>query len=220
MKVVGAAPNSLERIEKEVRDAATEVGAMIVPTFLRVEAPLAAAIEADQFAALIRFLKPRLVYMMPIAFAAEEDALSQLEDEGDEEWLLSLPEVAALIGKWRRYDDQMVRLTMAVVADGVMHGATEDMPWGEEFTAAVDALRPALARARDTDSAERQAMLKKRIAGKVADLVGDPRFSAGKAGHAKRLVLARSLFAGLDDAELEDLVTEAENAFWLKTGKS
>jgi hypothetical protein len=33
-------------------------------------------------------------------------------------------------------------------------------------------------------------------------------------------VLARSLFSDLDDDELEELVTEAEDAYWLKTGKS
>lgn len=133
---------------------------------------------------------------------------------------MSLREVDALIRKWRRYDSQTVRLNIAVVADGVLHGTTEDTPWGEQFSAEIDALLPAIALARDGVAIEERAKLKKRIAGKVADLVANPRFSAGKAGHAKRLVLARSLFAGLEDDELEDLVTEAENAYWLKTGKS
>ena len=111
-------------------------------------------------------------------------------------------------------------LSVAVVADGVVLTTTEDMPWGERFVEQVDALLPAIALARDGAAVEAREGLKRRIAGKVADLVADPRFSAGRAGHGKRLVLARSLFASLSDDELDELVTEAESAWWLKTGRS
>lgn len=54
----------------------------------------------------------------------------------------------------------------------------------------------------------------------MADLVADARFSVGKVGHAKRLVLARSLFPIWKTASSREFVTEAENAYWLQTGKS
>ena len=81
---------------------------------------------------------------------------------------------------------QFVRLNIAVVADGVMLGMTEHMPCEEEFNSDVDALLPAIVLARDDVAFEESVKLKKRIA--------DPRFSAGKVFHSKRLVLARSLF--------------------------
>ena len=220
MKLVGAVPTQLERLEAEVRAAAVEVGAVIVPTVLQVQSQPAAAVEADQLVTLIRRLRPRLVYMLAIAFEAEAFTLEHLEGEGDEDWLLSLPEVEGLIRRWRRYDGQAVALSVAVVADGVVLVTTEDMPWGERFVDEVDARLPAIAVARDGAAVEERARLKRRIAGKVADLIADHRFTAGRAGHGKRLVLARSLFAGLSDDELEELVTEAENAYWLKTGRS
>ena len=220
VRLIGAEPTRLEQLEAAVRAAAQEVAAEIVPAVLHVQSQPTAAIEAVQLVALIRHLRPRLVYMLPVEFEAKEFALEHLEGEGDEDWLMSLPEVGGLIRRWRRHDGQAVALSVAVVADGVVLVTTEDMPWGERFVDEVDALLPAIALARDGAAVEERARLKRRIAGKVADLIADHRFTAGRAGHGKRLVLARSLFAGLSDDELEELVTEAENAYWLKTGRS
>ena len=85
MKLVGAPPSSLEELETTIRKIATDVGAMIVPTVLRVEAPLVAFVEADAFAELIGFLRPRLIYMQSADFDVEEEVTAHFEGEAEEE---------------------------------------------------------------------------------------------------------------------------------------
>jgi len=200
MRVIGVEPEAVERIEAEVRRAAEEVGAMIIPTVLQVDAPLVAAVDAEKFPSLIRFLKPRLIYMSIVPFDAEEELVEQLDYDGNEDWLRPLPKADAFVRRWRRFDGQTCTVVLGLVAEGVLHGAVEHAFWAQSLPEAAQIVGNVLSEAEAKAQTSERDGLRKRIAGKVADLVADPRFSQGRVGRSKRVVLAKSLFLSLDVA--------------------
>ena len=84
----------LDRMTKEVHDAAEQCGSMILESILASEHLPAVAVDGETFPGLVRHLKPRLIYMVLAAFDAKEEVVFHSEeDELD-------PGLKKLAAKW------------------------------------------------------------------------------------------------------------------------
>gem|GEM_PF-2693045 len=207
----------LDQIAKLIRDAAADNGAMILEVVLSAENVPAVGLPADKFPALIRHLKPRLIYMVLTQFDAREAVESHFEVE---ELDGSLRKLAA---KWKSRDGQSAQLILGVIADGVLHGVIDTPDWFDEFEEEAEQLeldraerqRAAFDRLQEDERNQREDNEKKRLAPYVTKLVSDERFNAPKISAAKRLALAESMFPDLDKTSAKKAVDRAANELWL-----
>ncbi|MGD0633858.1 MAG: hypothetical protein ABSA13_06225 [Beijerinckiaceae bacterium] len=132
--------SALDQIVNEVRAAAKEIGALVIESALAGDRDTfpSASVEAADFPALIRHLRPRLVYLVSAEFDAGDDLLDAVEEE--DESLLELPAVKTVVSKWRARDGQTSRVALAVMSDGVIHDIVEDADWLAEFESEAEDL--------------------------------------------------------------------------------
>jgi hypothetical protein len=207
----------LDRMAKEVRAAAQECGAMILENILASESLPAVAVGGDAFPALVRHLRPRLIYMVLTKFDAQEEVLAHFEEEELDR------DLKKLATKWKVKDGQSARLVLGLVADGVLHGIVEAADWVDEFDIEADELASfrqqeqddAYARLKRAEAKDREAEEKKLLAPMVEKLLADPRFNAPKISVAKRLTLAGTLFPDQERATLRKAVDRAVDELWL-----
>jgi hypothetical protein len=132
--------SELDQIVSDVRAAAKECGALIIESALsgdRDTVP-SASVDGSEFPALIRHVRPRLVYLAAAEFDAGDDLLDAIEEE--DETILDIPAVKKVVTKWRARDGQTCRVALAVMADGVIHDIIEDADWLAEFESEVEDL--------------------------------------------------------------------------------
>ncbi|MDX0654715.1 hypothetical protein GOD34_29020 [Sinorhizobium medicae] len=212
----------LDQIAKLVKDAAEESGTMILETALVSESLPGVAVSGDRFPALIKHLRPRLVYMLLTSFDAEAAVEGHFEvDELDSD-------LNKLAAKWRKRNGQTARLILGFMADGILHAIIETTVWFDEFEEEAEQLEANRAerlqadfdRRQEEERSQREAEEKKRLTPYVKKLVADERFNAPKISAAKRLALAETMFINLDRASTKKAVDRAVNELWLTgTGK-
>ena len=190
---------------------------MIVEAALSLETNTVpvATMDGSVFSNLVKHVRPRLIYLVVVAFDAGEDTEVALEVQDEEESILSSPPVKKFVAKWRHRDGQTCRVALGLMCDGVLHGNIQDADWHAEFEEAAEALEAELAGAREEATQRVAAEGKKQLAPKIKQLMADPRFSASKVGVAKRTVLAEALFPDLDRDTIRAIVERAENDHWL-----
>ncbi|MBY3575420.1 hypothetical protein HFN65_31270 [Rhizobium laguerreae] len=207
----------LDRMAEEVRRAAEECGAMVLNSILASEHLAAVAVKGDTFPALIRHIRPRLIYMVLTKFdPIDEGAADFKEDELDRA-------LKKLADKWKARDGQSSRLILGLMADGVLHGIVETVSWFDDFEEEAEALtearaeefRAAFERDQDAERARRETEEKERWAPYVKKLTSDARFNAPKISAPKRMTLAESLFPDLDRTSLKKVVERATSQQWL-----
>ncbi|WP_105433015.1 hypothetical protein [Neorhizobium sp. T6_25] len=209
----------LDRMEKDVRQAAGGVGAMILETVLASDNLPAVAVDGVTFAALVQHLRPRLIYMMITTFTAAEDVAVHFdvhEDELDRD-------LKKLATQWASKDGQSSRLALGLMADGILHGVVETADWFSDFEAEADEVaearhqeqEDAFTKLQEQERSRREADEKKRLAPLVKKLLADPRFTASKISAAKRLSLAEMVFPDEDRSTLKKAVERAANEIWL-----
>ncbi|MEF3135387.1 hypothetical protein OS035_28470 [Rhizobium sp. 268] len=209
--------SDLDLIANNVRAAAEECGTMILETSWSSEHLPAAAVGADIFPALVRHLKPRLIYMLLTEFDAIEEVGSHFE-EADLD-----ADLRKFAMKWTNRGGQSSRLILGVMANGIMHLAVETTDWFDEFEEEVDVLanvladegRAAFDREQEVERQRREADEKKRLAPIVKRLIADPRFVAPKISTAKRETLAEALFPDADRTTIKKAVEKAVSEIWL-----
>lgn len=207
----------LDRMAKDVREAAEECGAMILESILASESLPAVPVGGDTFPALIKHLRPRLIYMLLSQFDAKEEVMGHFEEEELER------DLAKLAKKWAGKDGQSSRLVLGLMADGVLHGIVETADWFDEFDIEADALaearddemRAAFDRDQEAERSRREADERKRLAPIVKKLIADPRFNAPKISAAKRLTLAETIFPDEDRTTLKKAIDRATSELWL-----
>lgn len=210
----------LVRIADQVRAAAEACGAMVVDAILLIEpqsVPVA-AVNGFDFPALVKHLRPRLVYLSVASFDAHDCIEAALEGASQAD-----PEFRELLSASSKRNGEIFRVALGVMGDGVLHGIVEVADWFEEFEAKVEILidvhNEAVARTFEKDQeAERSkadAEEKKRLAPHIKKLVADPRFSAPKVSLAKRIALAETLFPEFDRTTLRKIVERAGSEVWL-----
>ncbi|MEA1834079.1 hypothetical protein U8607_18475 [Methylobacterium durans] len=201
--------------------AAAEAGSHVVEvvlTFNDAKIPVA-SIDANNLAALIRAIRPRLVYCASIPFNAGDQVLTDLFGDDADEALLDRPRVKRLVAKWRSRDGHTAQASAVVVADGVMHGLLVEAPWYGEYEADVGAHSEETDQLRNERERRIEAEAKKRLDPLVKRLMADTRFAGPKVGHSKRLALACELFPDEDRQVLSEVVDMAENRHWLTAGR-
>lgn len=213
--------SDLDRMAKEVRAAAEACGAMILESILASENLPAVAVDAYTFPALIKHLRPRLIYMVVTTFNANEEVAAHFEvDELD----AGLKKLAT---KWTSHNGQSSRLIVGLMSDGVLHGTVEMADWFYDFEEEADALanvradedRAAFDREQEAERQQREADEKKRLAPIVKKLVADPRFVAPKTSNVKRVTLAETLFPDVDRTTIKKAVEKAVSEIWLAGSK-
>lgn len=204
-----------------VRAAAADAGSHVVETVLSLndaKIPVA-GIDADDLAALIRAVRPRVIYCMSIPFDAGVQVGEDLFGDDADETLLERPRVRKLVAKWRPRDGQTAQVSAVAVVDGVMHGLLVQARWYDDYEADVEAHGEETDRLRDERERRTEAEAKKRLDPFVKKLMADPRFSGPKVGRAKRLVLAEEMFPDEDRKVLGEVVDMAESRHWLAAGR-
>ena len=71
----------LDRMATEMRNAAEACGAMIIETIVASENLPAVAVDGETFPALVKHLKPRLIYMLLTSFVSKEEVADHFEVE-------------------------------------------------------------------------------------------------------------------------------------------
>lgn len=218
-----------ESVANDIRAAAKEVGALVVPALPGGRGlPKSVLVDLVDLLALIRHLRPRLVYLEEIRFEAAPN-IADLVDE-DDEALVEHPLVRAAARRLKQHEGSLCQVVAIVVHDGIDHAVIHEAAWmGEvkgvaerisadlEQRAQVEAERQHLAfeaeekERREREEREKQALVRE----KAETLEADPRFAAGKS-KAKRLHLAKTLFPALPNATLTKIVDEAEGTIWLR----
>ncbi|WP_426122481.1 hypothetical protein [Pararhizobium sp. PWRC1-1] len=207
----------LDRMAQEVRKAAEECGAMILQSILASDHVPAVAVDGDTFPALVKHLKPRLIYMVRTTFDAGEDVMAHFEEDELDSGLMKLA------AEWTNRNGQSSRLILGLMADGVMHGIIETADWFDDFEEEAEelsgprqqAISDAFARLQEADARKREVDEKKRFAPIVKKLIADPRFDAPKISAAKRLRLAETIFPEEDRSTLKKAVDRAISELWL-----
>jgi hypothetical protein len=204
---------------EEVRAAADECGAKVLPAIPDISKnAVAVAVEAAGFAALVRHIRPRLVYLVTTTFDAKEEAISEIElDDQDEDWIREQKALKALVKQWRSRDGETCRLGLGLMCDGILHGIVEEADWLSDFEEEIEAVKESVERDRQERLAKEESERKKKLAAKVRMLIADTRFTAPKVGIAKRTALARVLFPDLSHEDIRMIVEQAEEEHWLAT---
>lgn len=211
--------NAAENLAVAVREAATAAQACLVEGFPkqtdRSSVPLV-QLELDEAARLISAARPKAVYMVEVAFDAEE-AINDAEEGLANLGLGKLP--AALKAAHRRvagHAGENCTTLAAFMVDGVMHTTVASADWHDEFEQAVDeTLEAARAEAETHGRAEAKAASAD-IAAKAAILAAHPSFNFSRVSFEKRVTLAEALFTECEEQELREVTRVAENLFWLK----
>lgn len=207
----------LDTMAAEVRKAAEECGAMVLESILASEHLPAVVVDGNTFPALVKHLRPRLIYMVLTKFDATDEVAAHFEeDELDHN-------LKKLATKWKAEDGQSSRLILGLMADGVLHGIVETADWFGDFEDEAEALaearavelRAALEREQDAENARRESEEKERWAPYVKKLTADERFNAPKISAAKRITVAEALFPDLDRTSIKKVVERAANQQWL-----
>lgn len=204
-----------------VKAAAADAGSHVVDVVLSLndaKIPVA-GIDADDLAALIRAVRPRVIYCTSIPFDAGVQIGEDLFGDDADEALLERPRVRKLVSKWRSRDGQTAQVSAVAVVDGVMHGLLVQARWYDDYEADIEAHGEETDRLRGERDRRAEAEAKKRLDPSVKKLMADPRFSGPKVGRAKRLALAEEMFPDEDRKVLGEVVDMAESRHWLTAGR-
>jgi hypothetical protein len=211
--------NAAVALAAAVRGAAEAAQACLVEGFPeqidRASVPLI-RLEQEHAARLIAAAGPKVVYLVEVAFDAEE----AINDAAESLAQLSVEKLSAsLKAAHRRVADHAGEICTTLVAfmvDGVMHTAIASADWHDAFDEAVDeTLDVARAEAETHGQAEAKAASAE-IAAKAAALAAHPSFNFSRVSFEKRLTLAEALFTECEEDELREVTRVAENLFWLE----
>lgn len=125
--------SQLDRMVFEVRSTAQECGALVVEAVVRIDegtVPIAAVAAAD-FPALIKHVRPKIVYVFSASFDAREETSDALDSDRDE--FLDHPTVRKFVSKWNKRNGESYNVALSLMCEGVVHGALEEAEWFAEF---------------------------------------------------------------------------------------
>lgn len=202
-----------------VRGAAEAAQACLVEGFPeqidRASVPLV-RLEQEDAARLIGGARPKVVYLVEVAFDPEEainDAAETLAELGVEK----LP--PSLMAAHRRVADragEVCTTLAAFMVDGVMHTAIASADWNDAFDEAVDETVDAARSEAETHGRAEAKTTSAEITAKATVLAAHPSFNFSRVSFEKRLTLAEALFAECEEQELREVTRVAENLFWLE----
>lgn len=202
-----------------IRGAAKVAQACVVESFPepadRAPIPLV-IVDQEDAVRLISAVRPKVVYLMEVAFDAEEEMAAAAEALS----ALGLHKVPLpLAAASRRVTGHAgeVRTTLAgFMVDGVLHASSASAEWHDAFDKVVD---ETLALA--TDDAQSRGRVEASaasadIVAKAAVLAGHPSFNFGRVSFEKRQTLAAAIFPECDVHTIREVTRYAENLFWLE----
>jgi hypothetical protein len=173
-------------------------------------------LELDEAARLITAARPKAVYMVEVAFDADE-AISDAEEGLAELGVEKLP--AALKAAHRQvagHAGENCTTLAAFMVEGVMHTTIASADWHDQFEEAVDETLDAARAERETNGRAEAKAASAEIDAKAAILAAHPSFNFSRVSFEKRLTLAEALFTECEEDELREVTRVAENLFWLE----
>jgi hypothetical protein len=211
--------NAAENLAAAVREAAEAAQTCLVEGFPkqtdRSSVPLV-QLELDEAARLITAARPKAVYMVEVAFDADE-AISDAEEGLAELGVEKLP--AALKAAHRQvagHAGENCTTLAAFMVEGVMHTTIASADWHDQFEEAVDETLDAARAERETNGRAEAKAASAEIDAKAAILAAHPSFNFSRVSFEKRLTLAEALFTECEEDELREVTRVAENLFWLE----
>jgi hypothetical protein len=122
----------------KLRAAAEKAGAKVIaPLVIEPDkggGVVSALIDEEQMLALIDHLKPRVVFIVEVAFDALTELVMEIGDEDlDIEELERDKRVKPLLKRWRERDGETARVVVSMYIDGVLYTLMEQASWLEAF---------------------------------------------------------------------------------------
>lgn len=211
--------NAAVDLAAAVRGAAEAAQACLVEGFPeqidRASIPMV-RLEQEDAARLVAAARPKAVYLVEVAFDAEEainDAAETLAELGVEKLPASLKAAHMRVAD---HAGEICTTLAAFMVDGVMHTAVASADWHDAFEEAVDETVDAARAEAETHGREETKAASAEIAAKAATLAAHPSFNFSRVSFEKRLTLAEALFKDSDDQDLREVTRVAENLFWLE----
>jgi hypothetical protein len=133
---VGDARSLSEKLAT-IKARATAAGAKVVtPLLMEPEKTSAVSILLDeaQMLDLIDHLKPKVVFVVEVAFDALTEIMLEIGDEElDVDELERDKRVKPLLKRWRERDGETSRVVISMLVDGVFYNLMEQAAWLEQF---------------------------------------------------------------------------------------
>lgn len=211
--------NAAMDLAAAVRGAAEAAQACLVEGFPeqigRASAPLV-RLEQEDAARLIAAARPKVVYLVEVAFDPEE-AINDAEETLAGLGVDKTP--ASLKAAHRRVADYAGEIYMTLVAfmvDGVLHTVSATAAWHDAFDEVVDETVNAAREEAETHRRVEAKAASAEVAAKAAVLAAHPSFNFSRVSFEKRLTLAEALFMECEEQDLREVTRVAENLFWLE----
>jgi hypothetical protein len=209
-------PNEVATVARDLRACAAGAGVFILEGQLKAaQSPAIPEVylEPDQALALISTTKPRVLYLFEQLFDLCEAVELAAEEIDDAE--AAKPALLKAATGMQGHDGEICLVAGYFVVDSILHTVIVSADWFDAFSERVDQLSADATNAVESRrDAEAQAEAEKiqRFAQQLAD---HEAFSFGRVSAAKRLVLAKAMFAGEDEYRLQQAVERADQLLWL-----
>ncbi len=214
--------NEFDRFAETIKATATDTGAMIVNALLDVPDRSAVphvGLGLDEMQAVIRHVRPRVVYLVESCFDLESDVFDTSEnDEGDDaepENSEHHPALEKIVRKWLKHDGKPCLAFAGFAVDGILHTAIARPDWRDDFDNELEIIKFEIESERDE---EREGLSKRdsqEVREKAEILANHASFNAGRISFEKRAFLAEHLFPGLNPERISAITHRAEKLDWL-----
>lgn len=215
-------PDDFDRFAESIKAAATDTGALIVNALLDVpERPAVphVGLAPDEMLAVIRHVRPRVVYLVESCFELESEIFdADGEDQDDEEEPDNSerhPALEKLVRKWRKHDGKPCLVFASFASDGIVHTAIARPDWRDDFDNELEIIRDEIESQRDDERVGLSKRDSQEVRDKAEILANHTSFNAGRISFEKRAFLAEHLFPGLDPERISAITRRAENLDWL-----
>ena len=218
----------------------------VVPTEPKVLTSYEVNLDPEEFLEVMSVLRPRIIYVETSEFSAkwqiglshdwaksdehegdegddpsdddDEDGLPILSEEQLDRTIARFPEIKAAVKKWSQRDGQKYMIEGLFFVDGVYHTMSFIEDWMDDFHVGIAQLKVSHLEEAESAAQHSRAMRRTAFAAKAEHLANDPMFTAPKATRERREYLASRLYPDLDEMEWAELVAEAANIVWYRTG--
>ena len=216
-------PNEFERFVEAIKATVADTDALIVNALLDIPDRPAVphvSLDLDEMLAVIRHVRPKVIYLVESCFDLESDVFDPNEDdEGSDEQPEDSqrhPALEKLVAKWRKHDGKPCLAFAGFATDGILHTAIARPDWRDAFDSELESIKDEIESLRDE---EREGLSKRddqEVREKAEILANHASFNAGRISFEKRAFLAEHLFPGLDPERIGAITRRAEKLDWLK----
>ena len=209
-----------EQFHREIVAAAKDAEALVVDGLVQgndKDVFPTVVLTGENSAKIIRYAKPRLVYLTKLTFEVEAE-VSEVNGSGsfEEKENEVAPPFEKLMRKWKRRNGETALVVGSFVVDGVLHTSVSAPKWKSEFDIELSEAEEEVSQLQDDLEASLEAADQKDVEEKASALAENPSFSAGRSSFAKRKLLAGKVFPGLPESKLANIVKSADKIVWLK----